>query len=81
MTALDIAQVIFMYFDPATKSPISLLELGLHAADGKMIVCCPQGFWRRGNVKMVCERFDIPLLDGKPTDDACVRRIQDMLNR
>lgn len=81
MTALDIAQVIFMYFDPATKSPISLLELGLHAADGKMIVCCPQGFWRRGNVRMVCERFDIPLLDGKPTDDACVRCIQYMLNR
>lgn len=61
MTAMDISSTIFMYFAPETKSPISLLELGLHAKDNKMIVCCPNGFWRRGNVEMVCDRFGIPL--------------------
>jgi hypothetical protein len=61
MTALDIAQVIFMYFAPESKSPISLLELGMHASSGKMIVCCPKEFWRRGNVEMVCDRFCVPL--------------------
>lgn len=61
MTALDISQTIFMYFAPETKSPISLLELGLYANSGKMIVCCPMEFWRRGNVEMVCDRYNIPL--------------------
>jgi hypothetical protein len=56
---LDQATYIFMYFDPATKSPISLLELGLYAQTGKLIVCCPNGFWRKGNVDVVCERFNV----------------------
>jgi len=58
---LDASDVIFMYFDPATKSPISLLELGLYANSNKLIVCCPEGFWRRGNVQIVCSKFDVPL--------------------
>jgi hypothetical protein len=80
MTALDAARSIIMYLDPATKSPISLLELGLHAASRKIIVCCPKGFWRRGNVEMVCDRFDIRLFDGKPTDEPCINLINYMLN-
>jgi hypothetical protein len=60
---LDSADFIFMYFDPATKSPITLLELGMYASSGKMIVCCPKGFWRRGNVQIVCTRNNIPFTD------------------
>jgi hypothetical protein len=48
-----------MYFDENTKSPISLLELGLYASSGKMIVYCPEGFWRKGNVDIVAQRYDI----------------------
>lgn len=59
MTALDVAEYIFMYFDPNTKSPISLLELGMYSHTGKLIVCCPPKFWRKGNVDIVCERFGI----------------------
>ena len=58
----EAADVIAMYFDPATKAPISLLELGLFASSGKMIVCCPEGFWKRGNVQIVCARFGIELV-------------------
>lgn len=61
MDALEKSTYIIMYFDPNTKSPISLLELGLHAASGKMIVCLPDGFWRAGNVEIVCQRYNIPL--------------------
>ena len=57
---LDKSDIIFMYFSPDTKSPISLLELGLYAAKGNMIVCCPDGFWRKGNVEIVCTRYNIP---------------------
>ncbi len=54
------AHKIIMYFDPATKSPVSLLELGLFGKDHeKMVVVCPPGFWRKGNVDVVCERYSI----------------------
>ncbi|THV06299.1 hypothetical protein K435DRAFT_711486 [Dendrothele bispora CBS 962.96] len=58
----DRADVIAMYLHPDTKAPISLLELGLLAKSGKMVVCCPEGFYRRGNVQIVCKRYDIPLV-------------------
>lgn len=61
LNALEKSDLIFMYFSPETKSPISLLELGLFAHTGKMIVCCPEGFWRKGNVDIVCDRYDIPV--------------------
>lgn len=63
---LERADVIAMWFDPATKSPITLLELGLHARGGRVIVGCPHGFWRRGNLEVVCARFEIPLVDAWP---------------
>ena len=65
LNALDEADLIALYFDPATKSPISLLELGLYAQSGGMVVCCPDGFWRKGNVEIVCDRYKIPLTDNK----------------
>jgi hypothetical protein len=58
----DRADVIAMFFHPDTEAPISLLELGLHAPSGKMVVCCPEGFYRRGNVQIVCDRFGIELV-------------------
>jgi len=55
------------YFDPNTKSPITLMELGYIAGMGNSrpltIVCCPQGFWRRGNVEIICDRATIGLVD------------------
>jgi len=53
MDLLDEADVIALYLQLDTMSPISLLELGLHAKDGKLVVCCPEAFWRRGNVQIV----------------------------
>ncbi len=60
---LDACDLIIMYFDENGKAPITLMELGLHATDSKMIVCCPDGYWRKGNVQVACERFGIPLHD------------------
>ena len=61
LTAQEETDIIAMYFAPNTKSPISLLELGLFAKSGKMIVCCPDGFWRKGNIQVVCQRYGVPL--------------------
>jgi Nucleoside 2-deoxyribosyltransferase like len=63
LSAQESATIIAMFFAPATKAPITLLELGLFARSGKLIVCCPDGFWRRGNVEVVCARYGIPLVD------------------
>lgn len=58
LEALDRATIKSFYIDPLTKSPITLMELGLHVSDYSM-VCCPEGFWRKGNVDIVCKRFGI----------------------
>ncbi len=60
---LEAADIIFMYFDPDTKSPITLLELGLHATNDKLIVVCPDGYWRKGNVQIVCNENNIICFD------------------
>ena len=61
LNALESADLVIMYFDPSTKSPISLLELGLFARSGKLRVVCPDGFWRKGNVEITCNYYKIPL--------------------
>ena len=58
---LEAADIVVMYLEPSTRSPVSLLELGLCARSGKLRVCCPPGYWRRGNVEVVCRRYGIPL--------------------
>ena len=57
---LEKVDFIVMNLIPGTYSPISLNELGrFYQKD--MIVCCPVGFWRRGNVQINCTRDRIPL--------------------
>lgn len=63
LDAMNISDLIVMYYDPDTKSPISLLELGLYAASGKLVVCCADGFWRKGNVNIVCNRYKVPMVE------------------
>lgn len=60
LNALKIADTILMYFDPNTISPITLLELGLYAESRKIRVVCPEGYFRKGNVDMVCNIYNIP---------------------
>ena len=63
LDSLEKADLIVLYLDPETQSPISLLELGLHARSGKLIVCCPEGFYRKGNVDIVCNKYKVPMVD------------------
>jgi hypothetical protein len=59
LDGLEKADLIITYFAPNTQSPITLLELGLFANSKKIKVCCPKGFWRKGNIDIVCARFGI----------------------
>lgn len=63
LEGLERAERVCFYFAQGTKSPISLLELGLLARTSRAIVCCPEGFWRRGNVEIVCARYEIEMVE------------------
>jgi hypothetical protein len=65
-----------MWLEPKTLSPITLLEFGLHARGGRLVVGCPPGFWRRGNVEVVCARYGIQLL---PTFEEFVTAVRGKL--
>lgn len=52
--ALHDADIVFFYFQAGTMSPITLMEFGMtvgyRAAPQQLITCCPDGFWRQGNI-------------------------------
>ncbi|MEM0577218.1 nucleoside 2-deoxyribosyltransferase domain-containing protein [Flavobacterium polysaccharolyticum] len=59
LNALEKADIIIMFFANNTKSPISLLEFGLYAKSNKMKVVVEEDFWRKGNIDVVCEKYNI----------------------
>ena len=59
LDAIERSDLMAFYFATGTKSPISLLELGLIAGRKQAVVCCPPGFWRKTNVDVICQRFEI----------------------
>lgn len=60
---LEAADLIIMNIAEKSKSPVSLLELGIFARSGKMYVVCPRGFYRYDNVRITCARYGVPLYD------------------
>jgi hypothetical protein len=74
LSGLERASVVAFYFAPDTKAPITLLELGLLARDRRAVTCCPDGYWRKGNVEVVCARYGVPLVDDLTALIAEVRR-------
>lgn len=75
LDCLDTADVIAMYFADHSKSPITLLELGLYAtpryndyevSPSKLVVYC-NDFYRKGNIDVVCSRFGIPVFNDYDT--------------
>jgi len=59
LDAMENADVILLFLEGNSKSPISIMELGLFADSGKLMVCCEDGFWRKGNIDIVCKRKGI----------------------
>jgi hypothetical protein len=74
LNALKESDIILMYFDKNTKSPICLLELGLFASSGKLIVCCENDFSEKEKVDMICEMYGIKLVD---TIDSLINVLND----
>jgi hypothetical protein len=70
------ADVICYFFDPNGQAPITLLELGLHI-NSDIVVCCPRGYWRKGNVDIVCEYHGVPVLESL---DDMIAHLQDYID-
>lgn len=62
LSCLDRANWILMYFDPGTVSAISLLELGSFKYSS-LVVVCPEGYFRKGNVDIFCDVFNVTQKD------------------
>ena len=58
---LEDADYILMNILPDSKSPITLLELGLFARSGKLYVVCTEGFYRYDNVRITCAKYGVPV--------------------
>ena len=78
---MEVADVVAIYFGPTAKAPITLLELGLSARSDKTIVACPKGFWKRGNVQIICQRFGIELLSSMEELPGAIEKKLGELNR
>jgi hypothetical protein len=61
--AQERCDTILMYFASGSRAPVTLLELGLAARSGKLVVCCEDGFWRKGNVEVVARRYGVEMVD------------------
>lgn len=58
---LEKADLIIMNILAGSKSPITLLEMGLFMRSGKLRVICEPGFYRYDNVRLTCARYSVPL--------------------
>lgn len=58
---LEKADIIIMNILSGSKSPITLLELGLFARSGKLHVVCTPDFYRYDNVRITCARYGVPV--------------------
>ncbi|KAF2755655.1 hypothetical protein EJ05DRAFT_109893 [Pseudovirgaria hyperparasitica] len=56
LDALEKVDLIVMNLHDKSKSPISLLELGIFAESKKILVRCSKEFYRFDNVRIVCKR-------------------------
>lgn len=67
LAGLKRAEYVLFYFDPNTKSPVTMLELGIILATADnyagVYVVCPAGFYRKGNVDITCKRFYVKVYE------------------
>lgn len=60
---MDESDYIVMNILPDSKSPISLMEIGMYCHSNKLLVFCTDKFYRYDNVKVVCEKYKIKLFE------------------
>ncbi len=56
---LNIANIIAVYFEPGDPSPNGLITLGMFAKTDRLIVCCQEDFYKKGDIDHLCEQENI----------------------
>jgi hypothetical protein len=57
------ADIIVFNFAPDSLAPVSMLELGMYAGTGKVILRYHEEFKKKGNLQAVCSRYNIPMTE------------------
>ncbi|KAF9738037.1 hypothetical protein PMIN01_03320 [Paraphaeosphaeria minitans] len=67
--------LIVIFFKAGSLCPVSLIELGMYASvrPGETVVCCEEGFWKKGNVDVVCKKFGVEVVRTVGELERCVR--------
>lgn len=67
LNSIKDSNLVLFHFEEDSKSPITFLELGLVANSKpfkkRIAVSCKPGFYRYGNIQIVCDMFKIPLFE------------------
>lgn len=65
LAGMENADVLAVFFGTDTEAPITLMELGLAARERgtKCVVACVEGYKKKGNVQVVCERYGIKFVN------------------
>lgn len=71
MDYLTLCTVAAFNFEPDSQSPITMMELGNRLETSKNnpfkfnVVYCPDSFWRKGNVDILCHRYGVEVFTDK----------------
>lgn len=65
MQMMDISDVVFINIMNKSTSPIPILEFGSLLTSGKMVVRCGEQHQIYSQIRLYCEKYNVPLLTGK----------------
>lgn len=76
------SEYLVVYFADDSKSPITLLELGLALGSGRfdkdnIAIYCSDKFYRKGNVDVTCRFYDVPVQE---TYEDFISKVRNMLD-
>jgi len=67
LEAMKSSDLVLINFLENSASPISLVELGLNTMNNKLIVVCPDNFYKRKYIQVLCEYYSTPIFSALNT--------------
>ena len=61
LKALEMSDIVLIWFPVLSKAPISFLEAGMYIKSGRLILGVEEGFYRQRNLELSCEYNNVPL--------------------
>ena len=80
LDALKLSDYVVLNFLPDSTSPISLVELGLYMASEKLLVICPQEFYKWRYIDTLCKEYGTPIFQNLDAAFNGKNRIDTIIN-